>query len=174
MHVSRKSCLRHLDIPRQPPIMNKVRIIRNASSLSPDFQEAFLIPVVILAPTGYPLVIPIRKAKEAHPGTLKSGRITGSSNTPAARTKPVLFNTSETTKKGNRDGNTMLAHRLSPLAAASTAVLGNMMRHAINEMHASGSSSFLIYSRWRVGLKHIKISDAIPSNTEKTINMETL
>jgi len=106
---------------------------------------SFLISDVIFAPTGYPLVMPMVKAKEAQPGTLKSGRIIGSSSTPTDLIKPVPFNRFEATKKGNKDGNTTLSHRLRPFAAAVTDVFENIIRHSIKITQIIGKKSFLIY-----------------------------
>jgi len=90
-------------------------------------------------------VIPIAKAKEPQPGTLNRGRITGSRSTPTALMKPVPFSRFDATKKGKREGNTMLSHRLSPLAAEFSAVFEKMMRHSIKSTQTAGNTSLRKY-----------------------------
>ena len=64
------------------PIVDNIKsgpeLFVNASNLSAstNVQEPFLYnSETTLAPTGYPLIIPIIKAKEPSPGTLNKGRI---------------------------------------------------------------------------------------------------
>jgi len=90
---------------------------------------------ITLAPTGYPLVIPTAKGKEAHPGALNKGRITGSSKTPTALIKFVLLKISVATRKGKMDGKTILNQRSMPTIAELTAVLENITNSTINKTH---------------------------------------
>jgi len=87
--------------------------------------------------------MPIAKAKEPHPGTLNRGRIIGSSNIPVARTNPVLLKSSEATKKGNSDGNTISSHNFMPLSAELTAVLEKIIKQNMKVMLTAGRTSFL-------------------------------
>jgi hypothetical protein len=85
------------------------------------------------------------RGNEAQPGILKRGRIIGSKSIPKDFIIPVLFKISDTTKKGNNDGNTAFIQRLKPSFADSTAVLGKTIRSSINKMHAVGSKSDFKY-----------------------------
>lgn len=124
-------------------MINKgLELLQKASNLSDSFllmSFSASIDVTTLAPTGYPLVIPMARGKEAHPGTLNNGRIIGSSSTPTALIKFVLPNTSEATIKGNIEGKTTLSHRLIPCKAELTAVFENIISDAINTMHNRGN-----------------------------------
>lgn len=131
------------------PIMNRgPELFVKASSLSASClvnEPLFLISVVILAPTGYPDVTPRAKAKEAQPGTLNKGLISGSSRLPATLVKPEEFIISLATKKGNSEGTTTEAHRLRPFSADLTAVLENIIRHMMKIRHNNGIDKNLIY-----------------------------
>jgi hypothetical protein len=131
------------------PIMNRgPELFVKASSLSASClvnEPLFLISVVILAPTGYPDVTPRARAKEAQPGTLNKGLISGSSRLPAALVKPEEFIISLATKKGNSEGTTTEAHRLRPFSADFTAVLEYMIRHMMKIRHINGIDKYLIY-----------------------------
>ena len=85
--------------------------------------------------------MPIAMGKEAHPGTLNRGRIIGSSRIPTAFIKFVPLNTSEATKKGNKEGKTTLSHKSIPFNAELTAVFENIINDTIKTIHTIGTTS---------------------------------
>ena len=125
-----------------PELFVKARSLSASSFVSDPF---FLRSAVIFAPTGYPDVTPRARAKEAQPGTLKKGLMTGSSKTPAARVKPVEFISSLAAKKGKREGTTMDAHSIRPSRADLTAVFEKITIHMINSTHIAGRDKAFIY-----------------------------
>jgi hypothetical protein len=125
---------------------------------------------VIFAPTGYPEVTPRARAKEAQPGTLKNGLMTGSSSIPAARVKPVEFISSLATKKGNREGTTMEDHRTSPSRADRTAESEKMTIHMTNSRHSAGMDNDFIYTIFDgFTASSIKTNTAITNTAENII-----
>ena len=63
-------------------------------------------------------MIPIIKAKDPSPPTLKKGLIKLFKNFPKIRGISVLESNSVATKNGKRDGTTEFAHKLKPFFAA--------------------------------------------------------
>lgn len=118
---------------------------RSLSASCFDSDPSFLRSAVSFAPTGYPEVTPSARAKEAQPGTLNSGLMTGSSNEPAARVNPVEFIRSLATKKGNSEGTTMEDQSIRPFRAELTAVLEKTTIHMMNKRHSTGRVRCLIY-----------------------------
>lgn len=138
----------NIPVPTAPIMKSGPELFVKARSLSASCfvrDPFFLRSAVILAPTGYPDVTPRARAKEAQPGTLKNGLITGSSKTPAAFVKPVEFISSLATKKGNREGTTMDDHKIRPFKADLTAVFEKMTRHIMKSKHNAGIDKSLIY-----------------------------
>ena len=74
----------------------------------------FLKLVAIFAPTGYPLIIPIIKAKAPSPRILKSGFIYLFKIFPSCVIILVCIKSSVATKKGKIEGITEFAHRAKP------------------------------------------------------------
>ena len=72
-----------------------------------------------MAPTGYPLIIPITNANAPSPGTLKTGFINLVKSFPKKETTKVWESKSVATKKQNKEGITELAHNAKPDLAAS-------------------------------------------------------
>jgi len=68
----------------------------------------------IFAPIGYPLIMPIIKAKEPSPRILKSGFIYGFNIFPNQLMILVCINNSVATKNGNNEGTTEFAHNDRP------------------------------------------------------------
>jgi hypothetical protein len=87
---------------------------------------------VIIAPTGKPEVKPITSTRELHPGRLKRGRITGSSNSPSTLTKRSLTNNSAATKKGKSAGKTVEYHKWNPKEEAATVSRGFININTVN------------------------------------------
>jgi hypothetical protein len=83
------------------------------------------------------------KANEPIPGTLNKGRIIGSRRTPAYFTSPVPFKGSDATKKGNREGNTTVSHKLKPYWADLNDCAGNIMRSIIKAKNMSEKTMVL-------------------------------
>lgn len=117
------------------PNMNKgLALLVKHASLSPSFlvQRDFLLKSVVrTAPIGNPEVYPIAITNAPLPGTLKIGRITGSSKTLKKCTIPKDIIKLDTIKKGSNAGKTMFHQVLRPLKDASKTSLGN----TINEMN---------------------------------------
>ena len=74
----------------------------------------FLKLVAIFAPTGYPLINPIIKAKAPSPRILKSGFIYLFKIFPSCVIILVCIKSSVATKKGKREGITEFDHRAKP------------------------------------------------------------
>jgi len=141
-------CILNIPTATAPVIKRGPKLFVNARSLSDSTlvkSLSFLKPAVSLAPTGAPQLSPMARVKDAHPGILKRGRIIGSKRIPKHFTKPVLLKISDATKKGKRDGNTVLSQSFKPSPADSTAVFGKTIRRSINKIHAAGRKKDLIY-----------------------------
>ena len=130
------------------PIINKgpelfvKAIILSASSLV--HIPSSLNLETILAPTGYPLINPITKAKAASPGTLNKGRIILFKCFPKKETILVLLKSSVATKNGKSDGITAEAHNINPSFAAVKLVLENKTKQIVNNKKVNGKISFFI------------------------------
>ena len=99
-------------IPTVPIINSGPELLVKLKSLShSDLEQIFssLNLQAILAPTGYPLISPIIKAKEPAPFTLKRGFIINSNFLPKCVMIFVCINNSVATKNGNNDGTTEFA-----------------------------------------------------------------
>lgn len=57
---------------------------------------------------------------------------------------PDLLSNCEATKKGNKEGNTILSQRLIPFEADATTVLGYIIRAVINNKQNKGSIDFFM------------------------------
>jgi hypothetical protein len=84
----------------------------------------------ILAPTGYPEDILMKKPKEPSPGTLNTGRIRGLKAEPKKLTIPRPIIISTHIKKGKSAGQTTLNQSFKPSSAAEKATLGYMIMQA--------------------------------------------
>ena len=72
-------------IPTVPTINSGPELLVKASNLSASCLVTIPCSIkleTIFAPTGYPLISPIRKAKAPSPGTLNNGLIIGFSHLP--------------------------------------------------------------------------------------------
>lgn len=116
-------------INRGPELLVKTKSL-SPSSLDTDLE--FLKDVTILAPTGYPLIQPIKKAKALMPGTLKIGCIIGLKSFPKIEIKFVWSINSVATKNGNRVGTTNFAHKVRPFLAAVKLLLEKIIREIVN------------------------------------------
>ena len=121
-------------IPTVPIINKGPELLVKASILSPSsfVQSPFSLKWhTIFAPTGYPLIIPIKKAYAPSPGTLKIGLINLFRYFPSIGIKLVLFRSSVATKNGKRVGTTEFAHRKRPSFAEVKLVFENNTKHKI-------------------------------------------
>ena len=109
--------LPNIKIPTVPIIKSGPELFVKLSNLShSSFEQIlfFLNDEAIFAPTGYPLIIPIIKAKEPSPLTLNNGFIKGFRKMPNILIILVCINNSVETKKGNNEGTTDVAQSESP------------------------------------------------------------
>ena len=104
----------------------------------------FLKSHAIFAPTGYPLITPIIRAKEPSPLTLKNGLIKILKNLPKIFGILVLESNSVATKKGKREGTTAVAHSINPCFAASKLEEENSIRQTVNNNINIGNMYFFI------------------------------
>lgn len=105
------------NIPTVPIINKGPELFVKLSNLSHSALEQILFSlnvVAILAPTGYPLIIPIIKAKEPSPLILNNGFISGLRKKPNTFIIFVCIKSSVDTKKGKREGTTEVAQSASP------------------------------------------------------------
>lgn len=92
-------------IDTAPKINRGFEELEKDTSLSASCLEIWfscLNLAVNFAPAGNPEAIPIAQTNPPAPGTLKTGRISGSKNTPIKRTTPIDIRISETIKKAAR------------------------------------------------------------------------
>ena len=137
--------LENILIPTVPIINNGPELLVNAINRSASISEQIFCSFrleTIFAPTGYPLIIPIIRAKEPSPGTLKTGRIIFPKNFPKIETIFVYPNNSVAIKKGKREGKTEFAHKESPDFAATKLSLENKSKHNINKQTKLGRIRF--------------------------------
>lgn len=129
-------------IKRGPELFVKLRSLSH-SSLE---QTLFLRKLeAILAPTGYPLIIPIIKAKAPSPRILNKGLIYLFKNLPKILTILVCIKSSVETKKGKREGTTELAHKVSPDLTAGRLDLEKTSKHKVNNRKTKGKKFLLIF-----------------------------
>ena len=83
-----------------------------------DINLSFFKLHTILAPIGYPLIVPRINAIVAFGGILKIGLAIFVSSFEERLMKLVLYNISVAIKKGKSEGNTLLIKRESPFFAA--------------------------------------------------------
>lgn len=99
------------------------------SNLSHSILEQILFSlklVTIFAPKGYPLIKPIIKQNAPFPLMLKIGFINLLNNLSKRKTILVCINKLVATKKGNNEGTTVVAHKVSPFLTAIKLVLVNI------------------------------------------------
>ena len=89
--------------------------------------------------------MPISRANEALPGTLKRGLINGSNSNPEVRMKPVALSTSAAIKNGKSEGKITCAHKVRPFVAAARTVPDMRIRQKIKMIQIAGTSSCLMY-----------------------------
>ena len=127
-------------IKRGPELLVKA----NKRSASDLVQVPFFLKLeTILAPVGYPLIIPIIKGKAPSPGTLNTGFIIFLSNFPSKGTTFVHPKSSVAIKNGKREGTTELAQSLSPFLAAIKFEFENNTRKIVNNIKIIGIHHFL-------------------------------
>jgi hypothetical protein len=90
--------------------------------------------------------MPRARAREEHPGTLKTGLMTGSSSIPARYARPEALISSEATKKGNNDGTTAETQRFRPFNADLTAVSEKRTRQTTKTTHNEGKDNKRTYT----------------------------
>lgn len=104
------------------PRMNKgpELLVKDNKRSDSDLVRTLLLRIshTIFAPIGYPLRMPIIKGKLPCPGTLNIGLINLLKKFPRTFIIGVWLNSSVATKKGNRAGIMLLAHKYNPLLAA--------------------------------------------------------
>ena len=98
----------------------------------------FLKFVAILAPTGYPLIIPIINAKAPSPRILNNGFIYLFNILPKMFTMFVCIKSSVETKKGKSEGTTEVAHKVSPDFTAGRFDLEKISKHSVKPKKISG------------------------------------
>lgn len=128
--------LLNIRIPTVPIINRGPELLVKLSNLShSSFVQIFfsLKEVAILAPTGYPLIIPIIKAKEPSPLILNKGFIKTLRKEPNILIMFVCISNSVETKNGKRAGTTEVAHRESPDFTAAKLVLEKIKIHSVND-----------------------------------------
>ena len=94
-----------------PELLVKLRSLSASISLQipRDLKSA-----TILAPIGYPLIVPISRANAPSPGTLNIGRINFFRALPKNGTTEVVAKRFVAMKKGNSAGTTEPAQRAKP------------------------------------------------------------
>jgi hypothetical protein len=90
---------------------------------------------------GYPAAKPMDKANAPTPGTLKQGRINGSSSTPRKCTTPKPSKTSDKTKNGSKEGKTIRQKTFIPSIAAWSASLGNKTRENVKRLAKTAAAA---------------------------------
>ena len=135
-------------IPTVEIINNGPELLVKAINLSHSISEqipSFLKSETILAPVGYPLIIPIIRAKEAAPGTLKIGLIIGLNSLPKILIISVYFNNSTAIKNGNKEGRTEVDHSSNPDFVAVRFVFENIIRQIVKTQKIKGIITFFIF-----------------------------
>lgn len=115
-------------IKRGPELFVKLRSLSHSSLEQILF---FLKFVAILAPTGYPLIIPIIKAKAPSPRTLNKGFIYLFKIFPKIFIIFVCIKSSVDTKNGKSDGTTDVAQRFIPDFIAKRFELENIIKDIV-------------------------------------------
>ena len=123
------------NIPTVPIINKGPELLVKLSNLSHSSLEQIFFSLnvdAILAPTGYPLIIPIIKAKEPSPLILNNGFINGLRKKPNIFIILVCIKSSVDTKNGKRDGTTEVAQSASPDFTAIKLAWEYIKRHKAN------------------------------------------
>ena len=115
-------------IKRGPELFVKLRSLSHSSL---EQILLFLKLLAILAPIGYPLIIPIIKANAPSPRTLNNGFIYLFRILPKMFTIFVCIKSSVETKKGKREGTTDVAHKVSPDFTAGRLDLEKISKHRV-------------------------------------------
>lgn len=137
---------RNIKIPTVPMINNGPELFVKLSNLShSSFEQIFFSLKVeaILAPIGYPLIIPIIRAKEPSPLILNNGFIKGLKNKPSILIIFVCINSSVDTKNGKSEGTTDVAQSERPDFTAIRLSFENNKRHMINIKNKKAKKHFL-------------------------------
>ena len=129
-------------INKGPELLVKLRSLSH-SSLGKIFFSLKLH--AIFAPIGYPLIIPIIRAKEPSPPILNKGLIKILKSLPRKCGIFVLESNSVATKKGNKDGTTEVPHKINPDFAATRLEEENITKHIVNSNIKIGIMFFLIF-----------------------------
>ena len=129
-------------INKGPELLVKLRSLSHSSLLHILF---ILKLLAILAPIGYPLIIPIIKQKAPSPLILNRGFIYLFNNKPNCITMSVCINNSVATKKGKRDGTTEFAHSDKPDFTADKLLLENINRHKVKLIKIKGKKIFFSF-----------------------------
>lgn len=140
--------LPNIKMPTVPIIKRGPELFVKLSNLSHSSLEQisfFLKLEAILAPTGYPLIIPIIKAKAPSPRTLNNGFIYLFRILPKMFTIFVCIKSSVETKNGNREGTTEVAHKVSPDFTAGRLDLENISKHMVKHKKNSGNIFLFIF-----------------------------
>mgnify|MGYP004532325749 CR=1 FL=1 len=123
-------------IPTVPTINKGPELFVKAISLSASIfvqSPCSLKLDTILAPTGYPLIMPIIKGKAPSPGTLKRGLINLFKILPKKDITLVYPNNSVAIKNGKSDGTTEFAQRLNPFFADIKFWLEKTINNKVNK-----------------------------------------
>lgn len=140
--------LPYIKIPTVPTINKGPELLVKLRSLSHSSLEQilfFLKLEAIFAPTGYPLIIPIIKAKAPSPRILNKGFIYLFKRCPKMLTIFVCIKSSVDTKNGKSEGTTEVAHKVSPDFTAGRLDLEKISKHIVNPKKISGNTFLLTF-----------------------------
>lgn len=135
------------EIPTEPRINMGPELLVKAIKRSASAFEQILLSYKLqttLAPTGYPLIIPIIIAIALSPGTLKTGFINLFKNLPKICIKLVRQSNSVAIKNGKSVGRTEFAHSFKPFCAASKLLAENKIRLKVNNIKSTVKKYFFI------------------------------
>ena len=102
----------------------------------------FLKLHAIFAPIGYPLIIPIIKAKEPSPFILNIGFRNLLKKLPSKNGISVLDSNSVAIKNGKSEGTTEFAHKIRPDFAAFKLLAENIIKLEVKNIKSSGIRYF--------------------------------
>ena len=138
--------LQKIEIPTVPKINKGPELFVNASKCSPSVLLIFLSILkllTILAPVGYPLIVPIIIGKMASPDKLKKVFINFLQYLPKILTMFVQYKSSIPIKKGNKEGTTLVAHKFNPSWAAFILELEKSSKQTIKQIIQIEKMDFL-------------------------------
>lgn len=138
--------LPNIEIPTVPIIKRGPELFVKLSNLSASIlvhKLFFCNSHAIFAPIGYPLIIPIMKAKAHFPFTLNIGFIIFLNNNSKYEIIGVCINKFVATKNGNSEGITFTAHKCKLFLTAKILELENISKDNVNSIKIIGKIAFL-------------------------------